>query len=197
MIFIEADRLCFPRAGGEPRLARSFSVGAGLTFVRGGEGRGKSTLLRLMAGLIEPASGVIRRLAATTFMPDCADPAHDAVSASVYLAAVQQGLPDWDTAVESAVVGGFGLSEHIDKPMFMLSTGSRRKVGLVAAVAGKAQLTLLDAPYAALDASARHLLTRRLEAAARDRQRAWVVADYELPPGLAGGCLAGLIDLGD
>jgi ABC-type transport system involved in cytochrome c biogenesis ATPase subunit len=197
MNFIEADRLCWPRAGGERQPARSFSVGAGLTVVRGGEGRGKSTLLRLMAGLAEPASGVIRRLAASTFMPDCADHAHDAVSAAAYLATVQQGLPDWDAAIQSAVAEGFGLSEHIDKPMFMLSTGSRRKVGLVAAAAGKAQLTLLDTPYAALDARARNLLTRRLEEAAHDRQRAWVVADYELPPGLAGGCLAGLIDLGD
>jgi hypothetical protein len=33
--------------------------------------------------------------------------------------------------------------------------------------------------------------------AAQDTQRAWVLADYALPAGLARGALAALIDLGD
>ena len=81
--------------------------------------------------------------------------------------------------------------------MYMLSTGSRRKLGLVAAVAGRAQLTLLDGPFAALDSASCRFLVHLLADAAAHRQRAWVLADYEWPAGLDAACRIALIDLGD
>ena len=197
MNLIEAEKLNVSWAGGTLLNGLSFSIRPGLTFVRGGEGRGKSTLLRLMAGGMEPGSGVIRRLARTTFHQNPADPAHDQVQARAWLEALRPGLPDWDSAIVLGLVEAFGLAEHIVKPMYMLSTGSRRKVGLVAAAASQAQLTLIDTPFAALDAASSRFLVQLLDEAAECERRAWVMADYELPPGLAGTHLSGLIDLGD
>lgn len=197
MNLIEAEQLNVSWAGGMLLNGLSFSVRPGLTFVRGGEGRGKSTLLRLMAGGMEPGSGVIRRLARTTFHESPADPAHDPILARAWLEALRPGLPDWDAGMVPELVEALGLSEHINKPMFMLSTGSRRKVGLVAAAASRAQLTLIDTPFAALDAGSSRFLIQLLAEAAEGDRRAWVMADYELPPGLAGTRLSGLIDLGD
>ncbi|MEY8877526.1 MAG: hypothetical protein AB9M60_13530, partial [Leptothrix sp. (in: b-proteobacteria)] len=85
-------------------------------------------------------------------------------------------------------------------PLFMLSTGSRRKVGLVAAAASGAALTLVDNPFAALDAPARQLWLQVLSEAAADRTRAWVVADHDVPTAWVASAppaLAGVIDLGD
>lgn len=197
MNLIEAEQLNVSWAGGTLLNGLSFSVRPGLTFVRGGEGRGKSTLLRLMAGSMEPGSGVIRRLARTTFHESPADPAHDQIPARAWLQALRPGLPGWDAGMVPGLVEAFGLAEHIDKPMVMLSTGSRRKVGLVAAAASQAQLTLIDTPFAALDAGSSRVLLQLLAEAAEGDRRAWVMADYELPPGLAGTRLSGLIDLGD
>jgi ABC-type multidrug transport system ATPase subunit len=197
MNWIQADRLCWAPSGSGAPPGLSFCIEGGVTFVRGGEGRGKSTLLRLMAGQSQPMSGTLIRRATTTFMPQPADPAHDALTGLAWLALQCQTLPDWDPRAQAVGVRDYGLEEHIGKPMFMLSTGSRRKVGLVAAVAGRADLTLLDMPYAALDAASRHVLTRDLELAAVESGRAWVLADYELPPGLAPERLAAIIDLGD
>ena len=98
-------------------------------------------------------------------------------------------FPHWDRGAEVALVEAFGLAEHIDKPLFMLSTGSRRKVGLVGAASARAALTLLDAPFAALDQPSIALLTELLVEAAGLRDRAWVLADYALPAGLAGAGL--------
>jgi ABC-type multidrug transport system ATPase subunit len=79
----------------------------------------------------------------------------------------------------------------------MLSSGTRRKLGLVEAVASGAGLTLLDGPFAALDAPSRRWLVDLLDAAARQCSRAWVVADHAWPPGLADDAGIAVVDLGD
>jgi ABC-type multidrug transport system ATPase subunit len=89
-------------------------------------------------------------------------------------------------------VEGFALGPHLHKPMFMLSTGSRRKVWLAAALASSRPLTLLDEPTGGLDAPAREYLSRALSALAAQRERAVVVASGE---GLAAVALTGTITL--
>ena len=96
-----------------------------------------------------------------------------------------------------ALVAAFGLEEHLHKGLFMLSAGTWRKVVVVAAMASGAGLTLLETPFAAMDARGRSILTDLLDEAAGHDERAFVVADYELPPGLSRERLAGFIDLGD
>jgi len=164
------------------------TIAPGLTLLRGGEGRGKTRLLRQLAG-DRPAD---------CFFEHTADAEHDPVEAQAWLDQRRQRFSsNWQPAVAAALIEGFGLAEHIAKPLFMLSAGSRRKVGLVAAAASGAALTLLDTPYAALDARSSRLLSELLSEAAEGAERAWVLADYELPAALAGVRLAGLIDLGD
>ncbi len=174
-----------------------FDVRPGLTFVRGGDGRGKTSLLRLMAGDFKPDAGRIERAAPEVFWFDPRDPGLDDVGLRAWLAQQRQGFTHWDAQQESQLLTAFDLMPHLDKTFFMVSTGTRRKIGLVAAFASGAALTLLDTPYAALDASARDVVTQLLDDAARQSVRGVVVADFELPPGLEATPLSGLIDLGD
>ena len=54
----------------------SFDVVPGLTWVQGGDGRGKSTLLRVLAGQLAPQLGSIAQVAGTVFntlLPPAAD----------------------------------------------------------------------------------------------------------------------------
>jgi ABC-type multidrug transport system ATPase subunit len=69
---------------------------------------------------------------------------------------------DWQEHVE-----GFGLTPHLAKPLYALSTGSRRKAGLAAALACRCPLTLLDDPTAGLDRPALAWLAEVLEALAQ------------------------------
>ncbi len=182
--------------GGRPVLdGLSFAVRPGLTLVRGGEGRGKTTLLRLMAGTLAPTAGRIERLADGLWFEEMADPAHDDVAVQAWLDARRARFPGWNAGVAAALIDAFALGPHAAKPMFMLSTGSRRKAGLVGAAASGAALTLLDMPFAALDAPSRRVVCELLADAARG-DRAWVVADHEPAPCLDGVPLAA-IDLGD
>ncbi|MFY8119040.1 MAG: ABC transporter [Roseateles sp.] len=160
----------------------------GLSFVRGGEGRGKT---RLLAQLAAQAAGQGR----SVWLEQPADARHDAVLARDWLA--QRQGERWSPAVAAALVEALALAEHLDKPLYMLSAGSRRKLGLVGAAASGAALTLLETPYAALDGRSARVLTELLAEAAEGRERAWVLADYELPAGLTGLRLAASVDLGD
>ncbi len=194
---LQAHDIGFAHPGHTLFAGLSFAIGPGLTLLRGGDGRGKTTLLRLIAGEIAPTAGRIERHAAALFFELPADPAHDEVPVCDWLAARQQRFGGWRADMASELIEGFGLAEHFDKPMYMLSTGSRRKAGLVAAAASQAPLTLVDMPYAALDAPSSRLLTRLLADATAQATRAWVIADHEVPAGLADVNGLAVVDLGD
>jgi ABC-type multidrug transport system ATPase subunit len=197
---VEADALAFAYPGCPILSGLSFTLHPGLTLLRGGEGRGKTSLLRLLAGGLEPTAGRLRRWLpplASVWYAQPQDGAHDEVPAEAWLAEQRARHPLWRDDVAQALIEAFGLDEHLGKRLLMLSTGSRRKVGLVGAAASGAALTLLDQPWAALDARSGRVLSELLTDAAEDRQRAWVVADYEPPGDLAAVAWAGVIDLGD
>jgi energy-coupling factor transporter ATP-binding protein EcfA2 len=102
--------------------------------------------------------------------------------------------PDWDEPLLDELIAGLSLTPHVEKPMYMLSTGSKRKVWLAAAFASGAAVTLLDEPFAALDKASIGLVLELLQDAADHPARAWVVADYEAPAQVP---LVAVIALGD
>lgn len=184
----------------------SARFGLGVNVVCGGDGSGKSTLLRLMAGALPAASG---RLAlkgcvlaeqpaayrAQVFWCDPVDPALDDLGARAYLAHHRQAWPAWDEAVLADDLEALGLTPHLDKPLYALSTGTRRKLRLAAGLASGAALTLFDDPLAALDRrSAVHVLDR-LEGLADSTARIVVVAQHD--DALDGVPLSALIRLPD
>lgn len=177
----------------------SFNIAPGLTLIRGGDGRGKTTLLRLLAGSQQPNQGRIECQAASVFWVDPAGSRSedDQLTMRQWLQAQRDQHPAWEEAAAKSLAESFALDEHLDKGLFMLSTGTRRKAHLVAGMASGAQLTLLDTPFAALDARSRAIVADLLHEAAGHPRRAFVVADFELPPGLAPEQLAGWVDLGD
>jgi len=169
------------------------SIGAGVTLVRGGDGSGKSTLLRLLAGDLPAHTGQLRLHGASlqespqvyrqqVFWADMRTQEHDQLSALDYFAQCRQHYPNFlplASAQLDRLFSGLSLPEHLEKPLYMLSTGSKRKVWLAAAFAAGAALTLLDDPFAALDKASITFVLHRLSEAASDPSQAWVVAHYD------------------
>jgi ABC-type multidrug transport system ATPase subunit len=87
--------------------------------------------------------------------------------------------------LQQGLTEALSLQAHLGKKLFMLSTGSRRKVGLVALLACGATLTCLDQPYVSLDQASIQVVRGFLNDMADHPTRAWLVADYEADPDVA------------
>lgn len=181
---------------GQPLLHNlDVDIPPGLTAVRGDEGCGKTTLLRLLAGEWTPQAGSVRRHGLALTTADAAwaqqvcwfDPrstAHDEVVVCDLLAQQAARHPGHAPDLLDELIDAFSLAPHLHKPMYMLSTGSQRKVWLSLSFAAQAPVTLLDQPFAALDGPSVRCVRELLQEAAEHSTRAWVVADHEAPPGL-------------
>ncbi len=204
-VMLRIDALVF--GFGSARLFDGLSaqIGPGVTLVRGGDGRGKTTLLRLLAGVLTPRSGdlVLGPIRASiqpaawqqrVFWADPHVNDRDQIVVQHWFDSLAGHWPKLDQPLLKDLIDALRLTEHLSKPVYMLSTGSRRKVWLAGAFASGADVTLIDEPFAALDRPAIRLVGELLEDAAAHPRRAWVVADAVAPPDLS---LAGLIDLGD
>jgi ABC-type multidrug transport system ATPase subunit len=175
----------------------NFNIAPGLTLVCGGDGRGKTSLLRVLAGQLQPTAGRLLGSPQSLHFTTAADTAWDPVVAADWLVQQRTRSSAWNEALAVQLLQALDLHPHVHKPFYMLSTGSRRKLGVLAAAASGASVTLLDTPYAALDARSRRVVDELLTEAAGDMHRAWVVADFAVPAGLAAVPLATLILLGD
>lgn len=200
---LSARALAFGAPAHPLATPRSFDLCGGITLVRGDEGAGKSGLLRLLAGDLAPAGGDAT-LGGLSLQRDGAawrravawhDPAAS-WDGQLRPRDLFVGLParfeHFSAEALEDLVDGFGLAPHREKAFFMLSAGTRRKVLLAASLAAGTALTLIDEPFAALDKSSVVFLRELLADMAGHPRRAWLVADYEAPPGVP---LAGVIDL--
>jgi heme exporter protein A len=153
---------------GERRLFSdvSFALPAGtLVQVSGPNGSGKTSLLRIICGLLAPATGEVSwngrpiRELGENYHASLAYVGHlnavkDELDAKENLAMAAQlaGLPANAHAIADAL-GEFGLagSEHL--PCKLLSQGQKRRAALARLVlCGDRTLWVLDEPFAALDA---------------------------------------------
>ena len=202
---LAVDGLNFSYPGHPLFINFSVRVPAGVTFVQGGDGRGKTTLIRLLAGDLPAASGRLQLKGGIlaedsqayrdrVFWIDPRTEAKDALSPRAYFETIKAKFPGFDPKVLEALIAGLSLDEHVDKSLYMLSTGSKRKVWIAAAIASGAELILIDDPFAALDKPSIRFITQLLQEASEQSTRAWVISGYEAPEGVK---LAQLIDLGD
>lgn len=149
----------------------------GLIAVTGGERSGKTSLLRRLSGDLPALPG-------TTSHPDAlwldlGLPAHDPQTPQQLWQLWCACRPQWNAELQQDLMQALQLAAHQDKPLYMLSTGSRRKVALVGLLACGATVTCLDQPYAALDMASIRVLRGFLQDVAGHASRSWVVADYE------------------
>jgi heme exporter protein A len=136
----------------------------------GRNGSGKSSLLRLIAGLLYPATGTVAlegsKLEGTKEDASVAEQAHYLGHLDAFKPAltVTENLSFWSrylgpgrpTAAALAAVGLEGLAQL---PAGYLSAGQRRRLSLARLLATGRPLWLLDEPTSALDSAGQEMLT--------------------------------------
>jgi ABC-type multidrug transport system ATPase subunit len=100
----------------------------------------------------------------------------DQVTARECTASLVEGDTGFNKDRWQALAEGFALTPHLDKKMFMLSTGSKRKVWMAAGLASGRPLVLLDEPTAGLDGPSTRCLWATLAGFAEQSGQAVVVA---------------------
>jgi ABC-type multidrug transport system ATPase subunit len=208
-MILQADALCFSYPQCALFTNLSLRVPAGVSLVRGGDGRGKTTLLRLLAGDLAADAGDLQikgvnlhaapaQYLRQVYWVEPRSTAFDQVTPLDYFASLRSARPGWDAAALSGLTEGLSLTEHLHKPMYMLSTGSKRKVWLAAAFASGAAVLLLDDPFAALDKPSIAFVMQQLRRIVLQQAQACVVAHYAALADAQGALpLAATIDLGD
>lgn len=145
----------------------NFRLSAGeMLLVQGANGSGKTSLLRMVCGLLAPAFGEIhwngKSIAQSreTFHAEMAYFGHlpavkDDLSAreNLEFSCRLSGKPPTPGAVENALVH-LGLGHCLHLPVKALSQGQRRRVALARLLLLNARLWVLDEPLAALDQAA-------------------------------------------
>lgn len=137
-------------AFGDKRVLSSFSAdfSHGVTCLRGPSGGGKTTLLRVLAGLQKPDSGAVLepfRRPAFMFQEDRLFPW---LTAAQNISAVLSA-PDLNMA--AAWLAAVELSGEEDSYPGQLSGGMQRRVALARTLAYQGDALLLDEPFKGLD----------------------------------------------
>jgi heme exporter protein A len=137
---LRGDRLLFE--------GLDLTIGAGEAVeLRGPNGVGKSSLLRIAAGLLRASAGRVERTVRTAWLGETA-----ALDGERTLGAALDFWARIDGGEAGPAMAAMGIAGLAGVPVRYLSTGQRRRAAIARTIAADAPLWLLDEPANGLDA---------------------------------------------
>ena len=139
------DRVLFARL--------SLALGPGEALqVTGPNGTGKSSLIRILAGLLRPFTGTVERAGAMALVDE--RPALDEHLPLGKALAFWSDVDGGDAPTRMTAAERLDLADLLDVPVRFLSTGQRKRAALARLLGQRALIWLLDEPLNGLDRAA-------------------------------------------
>ncbi len=181
--FAYSDRLVLKRIN--LQIMRGRTVG-----IIGPNGGGKTTLIRLMVGLLKPTRGVIRIAGLPVeqaaregniigYLPQRLELNRDmplSCRQLMKLCGRHSCPPDWDMELLACV----GLEDLSDRPIGALSGGQFQRLLIARALASSPQLLVLDEPTTGIDAESREQFVQLLRRLKQQLNLTIVMSSHDL-----------------
>ena len=139
---------------------------------------GKTTFMRMLAGVDKPESGTINIGARISFKPQYLNQDYEGDVRSLLYTAYQNAIEG--SAVEEQILIPMGIKKLYDKNVKNLSGGELQKVAVAASLMRQADIYALDEPSAFLDVEDRITLAKFLQRFVRSQGKSAVIIDHDM-----------------
>jgi ATP-binding cassette subfamily E protein 1 len=164
----------------------SFSVVVSAGRIREGEivgvvganALGKTTFMKMLAGVEKPDEGHIKRGSTVSFKPQYLNNDYDSTVISLLMTAYQNIIEG--SHIEGEIIFPLGIKRLYEKSVRNLSGGELQKVAIAACLIREADIYALDEPSAFLDIEDRIALAKFLHRFVRGRGKTAIVIDHDM-----------------
>jgi ATP-binding cassette, sub-family E, member 1 len=164
----------------------SFTVAVSAGRIREGEivgvvganALGKTTFMKMLAGVEKPDEGHIKLGATVSFKPQYLNNDYDSSVISLLMTAYQNIIEG--SHVEEQIIFPLGIKRLYEKSVRNLSGGELQKVAIAACLVREADIYALDEPSAFLDIEDRISLAKFLHRFVRGRGKTAIVIDHDM-----------------
>jgi len=144
----------------------------------GANALGKTTLMRMLAGVDKPDSGTIDVGARISYKPQYLNQDYEGDVRSLMYAAYQSTIEG--STVEEQIIIPLGVKKLYEKGVKNLSGGELQKVAVAASLLREADIYALDEPSAFLDSEDRIAVAKFLQRFVRAQGKSAIVIDHDM-----------------
>jgi ATP-binding cassette subfamily E protein 1 len=144
----------------------------------GANALGKTTLMRMLAGVDKPDSGTIDVGARISYKPQYLNQDYEGDVRSLMYAAYQSTIES--STVEEQIIIPLGVKKLYEKSVKNLSGGELQKVAVAASLLREADIYALDEPSAFLDAEDRIAVAKFLQRFVRAQSKSAIIIDHDM-----------------
>ncbi|MBI2136541.1 ribosome biogenesis/translation initiation ATPase RLI [Candidatus Woesearchaeota archaeon] len=151
------------------KISRNSIIG-----VLGENGIGKTTFVKILAGVDVPDSGEVTQKVTVSYKPQYIDitPNTNAFVQEILFEALEK--------YPNQIINPLNIKPLLDKKLGELSGGELQRVAIAHALSKKADLYLLDEPSAYLDVEQRLIIAKVIREVMEERNTAAIVVDHDL-----------------
>jgi ATP-binding cassette subfamily E protein 1 len=146
--------------------------------ILGANALGKTTFMRMLAGVVKPDSGNIEINAKVSYKPQYLNQDYDGNVQSLLYTASGNAIEA--SQIEEQIIIPMGVKKLYEKNVKNLSGGELQKVAVVASLIRQADIYALDEPSAFMDVEDRIALAKFLQHLVRSQGKSAVIIEHDL-----------------